>query len=107
MDTSSSANNVLLTSMTNDLESLRVHIESMSKKHHIEILKIIRNNVSLKINENKNGVFVNLALLPPEVLRHIAEYINYIGEQESDLQQTESKKTEFKNAYFFQESAHI
>lgn len=100
-----SGNNILLTSMTNDLESLRMHIESMSKKHHIEILKIIRNNVSLKINENKNGVFVNLALLPPEVLRQIADYISYISEQENDLEQTESKKTEFKNAFFFQETA--
>jgi hypothetical protein len=49
-----------------EIESLKNSVESLSKMHHIEILKIIKKNKSVKINENKSGVYINLTFLPKE-----------------------------------------
>ena len=45
---------------TSELEILKKQIELLDKKHHIEILKILTGH-SYKINENKNGSFVNMS----------------------------------------------
>jgi hypothetical protein len=82
------------------LESMKNNIESMSKNHHIEILKIIKNNSSTKLNENKSGVYINLTFLPESTINEISNYLNYVNEQESLLDPFEKEKSEFKNTYF-------
>jgi len=81
------------------LESMKNMIESMSKNHHIEILKIIKNN-NTKINENKSGVYINLTFLPESTIEEISNYLNYVNEQETLLDPFEKEKSEFKNTYF-------
>jgi proline dehydrogenase len=83
-----------------DLEQIKQKIESMDKMHHIEILKILKKNPSTKLNENKSGVFINLAFLPQETMADIQEYLDYINDQESSLKSMESQKETFKCAYF-------
>ena len=83
-----------------DLEQIKQKIESMDKMHHIEILKIMKKNPSTKLNENKSGVFINLAFLPQETMTEVQEYLNYIQDQESSLKSMESQKETFKSAYF-------
>ena len=85
---------------TLDLEQIKQKIESMDKTHHIEILKILKANPTVKLNENKSGVFINLAFLPQETMADIQEYLNYIQDQESSLKSMESQKESFKCAYF-------
>lgn len=82
------------------LESMKNTIESMSKNHHIEILKIIKNNSSTKLNENKSGVYINLTFLPESTIDEISNYLNYVNEQESLLDPIEKEKNDFKNTYF-------
>jgi hypothetical protein len=82
------------------LENMKNRIESMSKNHQIEILKILKKNTSVKLNENKSGVYINLSFLPKETLSDLEYYMNYIHDQENTLQEIESQKTEFKNTFF-------
>ena len=84
----------------NDLEKLKNTIESMSKMHHIEIIKILKKNQNVKLNENKNGVYINLSFLPDEIINEISDYVNYINDQENSLQTMEIQKDDFKNTYF-------
>lgn len=75
-----------------ELEQLKNKIETMSKTHHIEILKIIKKNPTIKLNENKSGVFINISLLPSDVLSDIKEYLNYIDVQDESLMSIERIK---------------
>ena len=85
---------------TLSLESLKGQIETMNKNQHIEILKILKSNPLVKLNENKSGVYINLSFLPMETLSEIQEYVHYIQDQESSLRSMEYQKQEFKNTFF-------
>lgn len=82
------------------LETIKSKIEMMDKKHHIEVLKILKKNPAIKLNENKNGVFVNLSFLPKESVEDLEKYIHYIDDQESSLLTVEYQKREYQNAFF-------
>lgn len=85
---------------TFELEVLKQRIEKMNKKHHIEILKILKQFPAVKLNENKSGVFINLCFLPKEPLAEINKYLTYIDVQESAIMMVETRKEEYKNTYF-------
>jgi hypothetical protein len=85
---------------THTLEMVKTKIERMDKKCHIEVLKILKKHPSVKLNENKNGVFVNLSFLPKESIADLCTYIHYIEDQESSLLTVEYQKREYRNAYF-------
>jgi hypothetical protein len=80
-----------------EIERIKREVEILSKNHHIEILKIIKNTPSIKINENKSGVYINLTFLPRETLDNIQNYLNYISNQEQMLDIAEKEKIFFKN----------
>jgi hypothetical protein len=82
------------------LEMVKEVVEKMNKHHQIEILKIIHKYPTIKINENKNGIYINLAYLPQDVLQEIHKYIEYTEQQESSLNTFEIQKNEFKNTFF-------
>ena len=82
------------------MESMKQSIEQMSKNHHIEILKILHNDTSIKLNENKSGVYINLSVLPQTILLEIEEYLEYIKKQESSLNSLEFQKQDFKKSFF-------
>lgn len=82
------------------LDVLKKQIEQMGKKHHIEILKILKRNSQIKLNENKSGVYINLSFLPQNTIDEIAEYMHYIQDQEFLLMPFESQKEDFKNTFF-------
>ena len=86
-----------------ELEAIKGKIESLSKDHQIEILKIMKKNPKVIINENKNGVFINLSFLPETVLADIREYLNFIHDQEDVLMSLETQKNQFKHDYFMDE----
>jgi hypothetical protein len=67
------------------LIKMKEKIETMSKIQHIEILKILKNFKQVKINENKNGVYVNLSFLKKEIVEEIEKYVYYIEEQNKIL----------------------
>jgi hypothetical protein len=75
----------------------------MTKNHQLEILKILRNNPTVKLNENKSGVYINLSFLPKDTMEELLYYLNYIHDQENSLEKLELQKTAFKNDFFTNE----
>jgi hypothetical protein len=85
---------------TFDLDKIKTKIEGMTKLHHIEILKILKKTPSIKLNENKSGVFVNLSFLPQTTIDEIVKYIDYIFEQEKSIEFLETQCENYKNTFF-------
>ena len=84
---------------SNDLIKLCKTIESLENSHHIEIAKILKiNNVYL--NENSNGIFVNLNKISLIVYKDICNYIDFIKKQESDINKDEKLKRTLQTIYF-------
>jgi len=84
------------------LIEIKDQIESMSKIHQIEVLKVLNKNPLIKLNENKSGVYVNLSFLPQASIVELQQSIQYILEQEKSLQNLEQQKDEFKNTFFIE-----
>lgn len=70
------------------LEQIKIKIESMTKLQHIEVLKIIKKYKSIKLNENKNGVYINISYLPKKTIQELELYIKYIDDQTTILSQS-------------------
>ena len=75
-------------------------IEVMPQFNQIEILKIISKHKEIILNENKNGIHINLSEISSVVIDELCDYINYINAQEMNLNIVEAQKEEFKNTYF-------
>ena len=88
--------------ITNEsLTLIKNKIERMSKNNQIEILKILKKYQNIKLNENKSGIFVNLSFLSKEIIEEIDKYVNYVNDQEIDINTIETQKHEFKNTFFY------
>lgn len=85
---------------SNELCLMRDVIEQMPKFHQIGILRILTENNSVTINENKNGIHVNMSDLTPNKLKNIRNYINYVKTQEDTLNDFEKQKETYKNTFF-------
>ncbi len=81
------------------MDILKDKIESLPKIYHIEIGKLL-NNHDIHLNENQNGVFVNLSKLSPDIADKLNEYVKYIELQEKILNIDETEKEELKDTYF-------
>ena len=66
----------------------------------MEVLKIFKKYPLVKLNENRNGVYINLSYLPEETIVELNQYLNYVNEQETNLEQIETQKEEFKSTFF-------
>ncbi len=86
--------------LTNEfLIQLKDSIEKMQKVNQIEVLRILKKQ-NAKLNENKNGILVNLTFLPKDLLKELCDYVKYVQEQEKLISMDEVQKNEFKTAYF-------
>jgi hypothetical protein len=83
------------------ISRMKDKIETLSKYHQIEILKILSKNLC-KLNENKSGVYVNLTYLPEDTIAEMQKYLDYTKDQEEALITMEYQKEEFKNAFFIE-----
>jgi len=73
----------------------------MSIFNQIEILKIFHeHNDEVTLNENKNGILINLTDVPPYIITKLYEYISYVEKQERQLSTVETQKDEIMNSYF-------
>ena len=84
---------------TNRLTILRDKIEAFEKNQQIQILKILKEH-KIPINENKNGVFINLTSVKEESIIELENYINHINNQEKILLQNENLKNNYKETFF-------
>ena len=85
-----------------NLEHIKSVVEGFSKKHQIEVLKLIKTHSNVTINENKSGIYINLTFLPEETVSIIQKYIDYVRDQESLLKPVESQKQTFKETFFIE-----
>jgi hypothetical protein len=85
-----------------DLEKMKSAIEMMSKKHQVEVLRIINEGTPSIINENKSGIYVNMTFLTEDTLNQLNQYIDYVQDQETMLKPLESQKEDFKNTFFIE-----
>jgi len=84
-----------------DILNMRDSIEKMQKYHQVEILRIIdKHTGNTLMNENNNGVFINMNKLPECAIEEISKYVDYVQKQESDLNQVENEKQKYKEQYF-------
>jgi hypothetical protein len=85
---------------TEILNQMKMRVESMTKIHQIEVLKIITTCSNVSVNENKSGVYINLSYIEPNVIQEIQNYLNFVDEQEQLLNPAETAKQDIKNTYF-------
>lgn len=75
-------------------------IHKLDPKDHITIGTILRKYPSVKLNENKGGIVVNISTLPTEALEEIQKYVDYLSVQQNVLTKIENETNEYKQ--FFQ-----
>ena len=63
--------------MYDEIYEIKHFIEKLNKQRQIEVLKIFNEN-NINVSENKNGSFVNLTLIPKEIISDI--FVYKIGE---------------------------
>lgn len=83
----------------NYLMSLKDGIENMPVVHQIEVLRILHAKHT-QINENKNGVFVNITKLNNELLQELYDYMKYVINQEKQLSEIEDQKQSLTKEFF-------
>jgi hypothetical protein len=71
-------------------------ISSMDKENHIVIGSILRKYNKIKLNENKNGIMINVSTIPDEAIEELTKYLDYIDTQHIFLQQVEKEKDDCK-----------
>lgn len=82
-----------------DLQNMRKIIEKMSKFHHIEILKMMKDS-KVNISENNYGAFINMTELDETMIARLENYIQYTEEQEIQLKDIEREKGLLKYKFF-------
>jgi hypothetical protein len=84
---------------TTDLKQLKDRIEVLNQHHQIQILKIM-NECKVDLTENKNGSFINLTNVDAAVICKLTDYLSYVDEQETQLNEIENQKTELTKQFF-------
>jgi hypothetical protein len=75
----------------------------MSKFNQVEILRILTKYKDVTINENKYGIHINLSDLSNNIFDELVAYINYVQVQETELNNIEKQKQDYKNSYFLKD----
>lgn len=81
------------------INTMRNIIEKMNKFNQIEVLRILKDN-NATLNENNYGIFVNLTNLNDSILDKLSSYIEYVEDQEHNLNNIEKQKEDYINTYF-------
>jgi len=71
-------------------------ISAMDKENHIVIGSILRKFNSIKLNENKNGIMINVSTIPVDAIEELTKYLDYIDTQQLFLEQVEQQKDDCK-----------
>jgi hypothetical protein len=71
--------------------SIQKEIEGMNKTNQLEILKILHDH-NVVLNENKNGVRVNMTELQSSILVLLDKHIKYVTKREAQLSSDETER---------------
>jgi hypothetical protein len=82
-----------------ELNTIKDEIDKMVKINQVEILRILKKNSKINLNENNYGVHVNLSDLPYSTIEELKNYINYVNTQETNLINIEKQKNNMKQLF--------
>ena len=85
---------------TKDIIDIKDKIENMNKYHQIEILRLLKQEKQIVLNQNNNGVFVNLTELDDDILDKLKIYIEYVEKQTNNIETIELQKELIENTFF-------
>ena len=68
--------------------------------HQKEILRILKDEKTISLNENNNGTFINLTELNGNVIEKLKNFILYVNNQEEHLKNIENEKTKIQESFF-------
>lgn len=83
-----------------NINNIKEKIENMNKHHQIEVLRILKNDKNIVLNENNNGVFVNISYLDKITLERIIKYIEYVDNQTVNIETVENQKNIIETTFF-------
>lgn len=75
-------------------------IGTLGKKEHIIIGSILKKYPTVKMNENKGGIMINITTVPPEAISEIETYLSFVFQQIDTLQKIETKANDYYEQYF-------
>jgi len=61
---------------------------------------LLKTDDTCRLNENKNGIFINLTSLNDKIIYEIEKYLEYVQKQETQLSETETQKSILTNTFF-------
>ena len=73
------------------LKEIKSTIEQMEKSQQLEILKILKDDKNVVLNENKSGIYVNLTYCSEEIIKKICNFIDHTKIQEETLKEIEKE----------------
>jgi hypothetical protein len=79
---------------------IKERIEALSKHHQIEALMILSKIKTIKMNENNNGVFINLTEQDDNVMKQLEDFLNYVDVQQKHLHTIEHKQEQIEQEFF-------
>ena len=82
------------------LQSLKETIEELPKFNQVEILRILTKDPEVRLNENKNGIFVNLSLVSEASVSELRRYVEYVNKQTKTLNEIENTTCNISSTYF-------
>jgi len=71
-------------------------IRETESYNHIVIGSILRKYPVVKLNENQNGIMINISTIPEEAIREITQFIEYIDKQQVILDKIEEEADKCK-----------
>jgi hypothetical protein len=83
-----------------EIIDIKDRLENMNKYHQIEVLRILKQNSNVVLNENSNGVFINLTDLDTKIIKKLEDYIRYVENQTNNINVVETQKEVLENTFF-------
>lgn len=79
---------------------IKEKVESLSKHHQIEALRMLSKIPSIKMNENNNGVFINLTEQNDYVMKQLEDFLQYVDVQQKHLHNIEDQQEQIEQEFF-------
>jgi hypothetical protein len=79
---------------------IKERLEALSKHHQIEVLRMLSKIPTIMMNENNNGVFINLTEQDDNVMKQLEEFLNYVDVQEKHLHTIEDQQEQIEQEFF-------
>jgi thiamine kinase-like enzyme len=76
-------------------KNLRYNINNLSQTEHEEIFKILKTH-DLSFTQNKNGIFVDISLLPQDILEKMEDFVEFCINNKIELDEYDKQVNECK-----------